>query len=102
LLYYVTPISIISIFIIFVRALILAQTLNYHTHLKQVRCIIESDVFSYCLGNNTLMGKLMKYLSSLVEVKCLECDKLVDKNEVYYLRYPNDVYCSEKCGNKNQ
>jgi hypothetical protein len=54
------------------------------------------------MGNNRIMGKLMKYLSSLTEVKCLECDKLVNKNEMYYLRYPNDVYCSEKCGNKNQ
>ncbi len=47
------------------------------------------------------MGKLMKYLNSLTEIKCLECNKLLNKNEEYWLRYPNDIYCSEKCGNKN-
>jgi hypothetical protein len=50
---------------------------------------------------NTKMGKLMKYLNSLTEIKCLECNKLLNKNEEYWLRYPNDIYCSEKCGNKN-
>lgn len=43
----------------------------------------------------------MKFLNELTQRKCLNCDKLIPENQEYWLRYPNDIYCSEKCGNKN-
>jgi len=47
------------------------------------------------------MNKLLKFLNELTKRKCLNCDKTIGENQEYWLRYPNDIYCSEKCGNKN-
>lgn len=47
------------------------------------------------------MNKLMKFLNELTKRKCLNCDQAIGENQEYWLRYPNDIYCSEKCGNKN-
>jgi hypothetical protein len=49
----------------------------------------------------TKMNKLMKFFNELTKRKCLNCDIEIGENKEYWLRYPNDIYCSEKCGNKN-
>jgi len=39
------------------------------------------------------MGRFMKFIGDLTSRKCCTCNKKIGENEVFYVAYPNDLYC---------